>query len=325
MRTIVYGPGAIGGTVAGHLALAGYDVALIGRGAHLEAIRHEGLRFVTPGPTHVLRLPAVSTPGELAARPDDVVLLCVKGQHTNEALAAFQAAMTDVPVFCLQNGVGNEEIAARYFPRVYGVVVRVGGVHLVPGEVKVRRDPPGMLVIGRYPRGLDDTAHAVASQLRAAGFAVFLTDDIMPYKWGKLLENVTNAVGAIVDEGEDDAVSARICGAVEREARELMARAGIRWVLPTDLMRQHPELDPPLRGSIANVEMGSSTWQSLARGQGSAEGDMLNGEIVRLAARLGAEAPLSAGLVRILSGMAARHEPPGKYTPAQLSAELGLG
>lgn len=339
MRTIIYGAGAIGGTVGGHLARAGYDVVLIGRPGHVAAIRRDGLRFVTPTGTHTLRVPAVTHPAEIDWRPGDVVFLCVKGQNTAEALRDLQAALAqpahhatrttpdvprltfDVPLFCLQNGVRNEELAARVFARVYGVMVRVGGVYLQEGEVIARRDPPGLLIIGRYPSGADELAEAVAGQLRAAGFTAPVTPDVMAYKWGKLLSNLANAVGAITDAGGEDPDHARIVGAARREAEALMRQAGIRWVPPQEIEQQYPEVGREVRGKVS-VRAGSSTWQSLARGQGSVESDFLNGEIVRLAARLGATAPVNAGLARIASEMAARREKPGRYSAKELAALL---
>lgn len=323
MKTVIYGAGAIGGTIGGHLALAGHEVALIGRPRHVEAIRAHGLRLVMPSGTHDLRLPAFTSPQEAGLQPEDPILLCVKGQDTEGALRDLQAAAPDVPVFCVQNGVRNEEAAARRFARVYGVMVRVGGVHLQPGEVIARRDPPGTLVLGRYPNGTDATVEAVAGQLREAGFLVLVSPDVMAYKYGKLLANLANAVGAITNAGGRDADYRRIVEAAEQEARSLLAQAGIAWVSDEQLAQEVPGLDGPARGQV-EVEAGNSTWQSLARGQGSVETEYLNGEIVRLAGELNAEAPVNAALTRIALEMAARQERPGKHTPAELRALLGV-
>lgn len=84
-----------------------------------------------------------------------------------------------------------------------------------------------------------------------------------------------------------------------------------------------PVSDRQGTGSL-DTEAQSSTWQSLARHQGSVETDFLNGEIVRTARKLGKQAPINEKLVRISQEMAANHEPPGKYTPAELSVMLGL-
>ncbi|HEY41729.1 MAG TPA: 2-dehydropantoate 2-reductase [Dehalococcoidia bacterium] len=321
MRVIIYGAGAIGGVVGGHLALTGTEAVLIGRPGHVNAVNQHGLRFITPTGTHDLRIPAVTAPDQIEFTPDDVVLLCVKGQNTDEALRDLHAAIADVPVFCFQNGVRNEEIAASYFPRVYGTMVRVGGVYINDGEVTARRDPPGWLIMGCYPTGTDNLVETVAERLRAAGFFVLVTPDVMPYKWGKLMGNLANSIVAITSTRDGD--FDRIFRATQEEAQELLAQAGIRWVSNQQLAEEWPDSAVRPR-SVLQVDAQSSTWQSLSRRQGTVETDFLNGEIVRLAERLGTRAPINEALLRIMQEMAANREPPGKYTPTELCRMVGL-
>ncbi len=321
MRVIIYGAGAIGGVVGGQLALTGQEVALIGRPGQVKAIRENGLRFVNPAGTHILRLPAFTTPADIKFGPDDVVFLSVKSQNAEGALRDLRAMTEDVPVFCFQNGVRNEETASRTFRRVYGVMVRVGALYLTDGEIFARYDPPGWLVMGRYPKGADKLVRSVAEKLRTAGFLVKVSTSVMLYKWGKLMVNLSNAVIAITNE-KADAVQP-IVQAVREEARQILTGAGIRWVSAEQLARDWPEI--AVTRKTLNVEMRSSSWQSLARGSNTIETDFFNGEIVRRARQIGRQAPLNEALVRISQEMAEKREPPGKYTPAELMARLGLG
>lgn len=215
----------------------------------------------------------------------------------------------------------NEEIAIRYFARVYGVMIRAGAVFLTNGEVVSRREPPGSLVVGRYPQGTDQLTEEVDGKLRSCGYSVTITPDIMPYKWGKLMTNVANAVRAVTDTtGEEVDLISR---AVRQEFRDLLTKAGIRWVSLAEPPGARPAMtSPPPVG--ADPEAQSSTWQSLTRRQGSVETEFLNGEVVRLARKLGERAPINEGLLRICQEMAANRETPGKYTPAQLRVLLGL-
>ena len=88
MRFVIFGAGAIGGVVGARLAQAGFDVALIARGEHLEAIQRDGLELQTPVQRSVLALPAAEDPAELGlGDPGDVVLLATKSQDTAGALA----------------------------------------------------------------------------------------------------------------------------------------------------------------------------------------------------------------------------------------------
>ena len=201
MRFIIYGAGGIGGVIGGHLARTGHDVVLIGRPGHVNAINKNGLRLVTPTGTYTLKIPAVTEPKQIKFTVDDVVLMTMKGQNTEDALKELKKVTQTVPIFSFQNGVRNEEIAVKYFPKVYGAMVRVGAEYLKDGEVTARRDPPGWFVIGCYPKGTDKLAEAVAAELRAASFIVKTSEDVMPYKWGKLMGNLNNAIDAITGVG----------------------------------------------------------------------------------------------------------------------------
>jgi len=321
VRFIIYGAGAIGGVVGGLLAMSGQDVVLIGRLGQVEAINRDGLRLIMPTGTQVLRLVAVTAPDQVGFEPKDVVFLCMKGQNTAESVHDLRSVVEDVPVFSLQNGVRNEEIAAGYFPRVYGATIRIPSVYLADGEVIARNDPPGWLLIGWYPSGVDELVESVVTKLHAAGFLARSTSDIMPHKWGKLIMNLGNAIGAVCNAKEKDVEP--IARAVQREAREILDIAGIRGVEEEELAKDWPEIAVPPRSRLA-TEAQSSTWQSLARRQGTVETDLLNGEIVRLAEKHGRQAPINEMLLRICERMAASRELPGKYTPAQLAALLGL-
>jgi 2-dehydropantoate 2-reductase len=321
IRTIVYGAGAIGGAVGGHLSLAEKEVILIGRPNHVNKINELGLKFTNPSGTRMLKVKAVTSPGQIDFQANDVVLLCVKSQDTEAALGDLKALVQDIPIFCLQNGVRNEETAVRFFPRIYGAMIRIGGEYIAAGEVTVRRDPPGWLVMSRYPSGKDVLLEAVAANLRDSGFLVMTTENVMPYKWGKLMANLVNAIGAITNAREKE--NKEIIQATVNEAENILKQAGIRWISAKDLEKEWIEVGQPPRGILA-TESQSSTWQSLFRRQGTVETEFLNGEIVRLANQIGQEAPINQALLRITKEMALNHELPGKYTTAELSRTLGL-
>lgn len=321
MRIIIYGAGAIGGAVGGHLARTGENVVLIGRPYQVKAITEGGLKLITPTETHLLQIPAVTGPDQIRFTPEDVVFLCMKGQQTEGALRDLIAVTSDVPIFCLQNGIQNEEVASRYFPRIYGVTVRVGAVYLKDGEVTVRRDPPGWFVMSCYPRGTDELVENAAKRLRRAGFVVMVVPDVMPYKWGKLVVNLANVVGAITSAKREEV--APITQAARKEAAEILGQAGQHWVSAEQMEEQWPEIKVLTKATL-QTEAQSSTWQSLARQLGNVETDLIQGEIVRLARKIGREAPINEKLLNICKEMAAQREVPGKYTPARLSELLGL-
>ena len=256
MRFIIYGAGGIGGVVGGHLARTGHDVIMVGRQGHVDAINQHGLRLVTPGTTYDVKLTAVTGLDKIKFTPDDVVFTTMKGQSTEEAIKSLKTQVSDIPVFCFQNGMRNEGTVIRYLPRVYGVMVRIGAVYLTDGEVTARRDPPGWLVIGRYPNGTDELAETVAVNLRAAGFLVKVSPDVMPYKWGKLMLNLANAVDAITNaEGKENQP---IIKAAQDEAKDILKQAAIHWISADQLATEWPEVAAKPRG-VLNTEEHSST------------------------------------------------------------------
>lgn len=130
MRFVMMGAGAIGGVVGGQLARAGFETILVDPlRAHVEAINRDGLRLRGVHGAHVLRIPAVTDLAAAGLRDGDVVFSAVKSYQTDAAMQALRrAAGPDVPVFCAQNGIRNEEVAGRY----NGEIVRLGRQHGIP-------------------------------------------------------------------------------------------------------------------------------------------------------------------------------------------------
>src|SRR3954454_18042184 len=130
MRFVILGAGAVGGTVGALLHDSGHDVVLVARGAHAAAIGSRGLRVAMPSRVLTAHLPVVGDAGRLHLHRDDVLMLATKSQDTVALLDSVAALPVDgtpasavLPVFCVQNGVANERMAARRFADVHGVVV----------------------------------------------------------------------------------------------------------------------------------------------------------------------------------------------------------
>ena len=77
MKICLYGAGSIGGIIGAHLArVKGIEVSLIARGAHLEAIRSNGLRLISPNEDFTVRVTATDDPAQLG--PQDFVFVTLK-------------------------------------------------------------------------------------------------------------------------------------------------------------------------------------------------------------------------------------------------------
>jgi 2-dehydropantoate 2-reductase len=330
MRFVIYGAGAIGGVIGARLHLAGLETVLFARGDHLRAIEQRGLEMQIPGDTLLLPIPAFASPSEIDFRPDDAVLLTMKSQDTEAALDDLRHAAGDaVHVVCVQNGVENERLALRRFDRVYGINVVVPASHLEPGVVATYAWPrTGLLDIGRYPRGSDAFCHTVAAALESAGFGSVVRDDIIAWKYTKLLQNTMNAIGAVCGpQAEAHDLVAR----AQAEAEACFAAAGIERVDHETYRRRSRDLRPPNEGPGGDGRtigvprpggISSSTWQSLVRGAGSVEVDFLNGEIALLGRLHGVPTPVNAAFQVAAARLARERLPPGSITPEEMRVEV---
>lgn len=317
-RFIVFGAGAIGGVVGARLAQSGHDVALVARGAHRDAIARDGLRIEDPDASATLRLPVTDDVTTLDPGPGDVVLVAVKGQHTPDAIDALSPFAPDLPVVCLQNGTANEAAFLRVFRDVYAAPVMLPATHLEPGVVQAHSAPTtGILDIGRFPSGADDQAEAISAALRASTFGSVVRDDVMRWKWRKLLMNLGNVVDAACGRAHGNGP---ILEAMWTEADRVLDVAGID-VASSDEDRERRGDHITIRAVAGRDHQGGSSWQSLARG-GSIETDLFNGEIVLLGRLHGEPTPVNEALQRIGRRLASTGAAPASMTPDELAAEV---
>lgn len=316
MRYVIFGAGAVGGTIGGLLAAAGHEVALISRGAHLAALRSSGLRLQRPDSDETYRIEAAEGPEALAYREDDVVIMAMKTQDAETALLRLAAvAPSTVGVVCAQNGVESERLASRRFQDVYAMCVMLPADHLEPGVVRAYGAPrAGILDLGRYPSGIDERARTIAADLDASGMSSRAIVDPMRVKYGKLLLNLHNAVDALAGA---EALKTELPERARAEARAVLATAGISFATAEeDAERRVGFLERrPVAGS---GRAGGSTWQSLARGTGSVETDFLNGEVTLLGRIHGIPTPYNAALQIVMRRALAEGWVPGSLDPQEL-------
>ncbi|OON80710.1 ketopantoate reductase family protein [Streptomyces tsukubensis] len=329
MRYVIIGAGAVGATMGGRLAQSGREVVLVARGGHYEALRDRGLRLTTPDGEHVHRLPVVQAPAELGElRPDDVLVLGVKTQDCVAALDTWSVvpvagggtAGERLPLLCAQNGVESERLALRRFRYVVGVCVWLPATHLAPGEVSAVCAPySGMLHLGRYPVGAADMSgvlRSIASDLEGSHFLAPVVDDVMRWKYGKLLANVGNAVEAVTGPMEP---GNPLLDLAKEEAVRVYAAAGIDAVGETE--QKEARADHLVPRELPGLPRGGgSSWQSLTRGTGTIEADYLNGEIVLLGRLHGVPVPANETLQRLADEFARDRRAPGSLDAGDVLA-----
>jgi 2-dehydropantoate 2-reductase len=314
---VVYGAGAIGGLIAARLHLAGLDVTAVARGEHLRAIRASGLTLETQIGAQTVALPSAADAGEVDWSAEPVVILAVKSHQTQTALDDLAAhAPSGTPVFVAQNGVANEAAVLRRFANVYAVAVLVSAAHLEPGVVVQQSYPvTGILDLGRYPAGGDEVAQQVSAAFRSAQFLSEVRDDIVAWKYRKLIANLGNGVTAAYRPGPD---ADELVAQAREEAERVLSTAGIPFVSAEQDSRRRGDL---LRNRVRDDYFGS-TWQSVTRGHTDVETDWFNGEIVLQARLQGLSAPVNELLQRITAEHARHGRAPRTLDAAAALAEL---
>ena len=318
MRYVVYGAGAVGGVIGGHLHLAGLPVTLVARGAHLAAIRAHGLVLDAGDGRHTIDAPATHTAAEVEWSDDTVVILAVKSHQASVALADLRAhAPAGTAIVCATNGIATETAALRLFARTYAVCVMLPSSHLEPGVVVAGCHPtPAILDIGRIPGGTDETTAAVAADFAAAGIASVERDDIMGWKRRKLLMNLGNGVDASFAQGD---AADELAERAQAEGEIVLDAAGLGYV--------SAEEDRERRGDILQrrtdlERRGGSTWQSLARGTGDSEIDYLAGEVVLLGRLHGVPTPANDAIVAATRRLAYAGGTPRSLDATEVLASL---
>ncbi|HEV8714992.1 MAG TPA: ketopantoate reductase family protein [Candidatus Binatia bacterium] len=333
MRFIIVGAGAVGSVVGSHLTKAGAQVVLVGDPPHIEKIRRHGLSLTGKYGEFVTYPSTCASFGEWQYQPDDVIFLAVKTYDTPVALEQLGTKVpADTPVFCLQNTVSNEPLAAQHFTRVYGVALHLGARFIFPGEVSHLGG--NTLVIGRYPRGQDALADTVVTALNSAKLHGVSTDDVMAYKWAKLCINLLNSPLAILglsgEEAWNDSEVRPLLAAILDEAKQVLGKSEIPLkTLPgdqplTEMIAAFRRADfTPRPLSERALQVYPSMWQDLYCRRGRTEARYLNGKIVELGQQMAIPTPVNALLVQVADRMAERRELPGTYTVADLNRRLG--
>jgi 2-dehydropantoate 2-reductase len=337
-RYIIFGAGAIGAAVGGLLLQGGARVEFIARPVYAEAIKR-GITISQDGKETFFKASAVTAANQLRYAEGDVVIFAMKSQVMEEAVAEL-AAVCDrkIPVVCLQNGVRNEEIAARRFENVYAALVFLSAVQLDPQVISMPRGRS--IVIGVYPSQVDELSSRLCEDLRRAGFEALASSYTMAMKWGKLVANLNNATHTItgywLERGVADPEMRELIVAVRDEGLRVLAAAEIAVEPPvgepspiriiewTNKLRESNRDSPEALAKAASMPEAlrtyASMYQDLYLGRPSNEAAYLNGEIVELGRRLGIPTPFNSTLLEIINQMFAEGLKPGIYTPAKLHA-----
>jgi 2-dehydropantoate 2-reductase len=298
MRIVVMGSGGTGGYFGGLLARAGEEVTFIARGAHLEAIRKNGLaiKSVLAGDFNI-QATATDNPGDIG--PVDFILFCVKAY--DNAVAAEQIRPLIGPetvVLSVQNGIDNEQQIGE----VIGQEHILGGVSYVSSTIEspgviAQTGGPGTIVFGEMHGGTSARTEALQSTLQNSGITAELHSDIQSALWHKFLGICgVNGITALTRLPMGEIVACKethnLMRATMQEVEAVARASGVN--LPAGCVDQSMDffssVEPSVRGSM---------YYDLAAGR-RLELDVLNGTVVRLGNEHGIPTPINFAIYAAL-------------------------
>lgn len=316
MRGLIWGAGAIGGTLGAYLARAGHDVTLVDTVAdHVAAINRDGLRISGPIAEFTASLPAF-TPDSLRGTWD-TIMLATKAHHTDAAVRALLPHVTPAGcVISVQNGLNELGIATAVGEgRTVGAFVNFGADYLEPGLLLyggrgtvmvgeafgAERVTPRVLAIRDAWRDFDDRATA--------------TPNIWGYLWGKEAYGAMLFATALTNDSIADCLARpEYRGLYIALAREMLAVAAARGVPPEAFDGFDPRAYLPgapagaaersLADLVAHNRRSAKThsgiWRDLAVRKRPTEVDAQLGIVVALGKDGGVPTPLTERLVQLI-------------------------
>lgn len=315
MRCLIWGAGAIGGTLGAHLARAGHDVTLVDTVEdHVAAIARDGLRITGPLAEFTARVSAV-TPAALPAGRWETIILATKAQHTEEAARMLRPHLSDSGcVVSAQNGLNELAIARIVGPeRTVGAFVNFGADYLEPGVI--HHGGRGAVVVGEIDGTLTPRTLAIRNAWRDLDERAVATPNIWGYLWGKEAYGAMLFATALTNESIADALAMpRHRPLYVALAREILAVAAARGVTseafdgfdPAAYLPTAPggaaerSLDDLVAHNRRSAKSHSGIWRDLAVRRRPTEVDAQLGIVVTLGAEAGVPTPLTARLVALI-------------------------
>ena len=330
---LIWGAGAIGGTIGAYLARAGVDILLVDTEAqHVAAMQADGLIIEGPIETFTARV--------RAATPDQVqgqfarILLCVKAHHTAAATRALQPHLAPGGyVASFQNGL-NELVIGDIIgdAHVVGAFINFGADYLAPGRILY--GGRGACVIGEVEGPVTPRVVALRDLMTIYEPDAIATDDIMGFLWGKLgygaLLFATALTNGSIADVLDDPAYRPVLTAIAREA---IAVAVARGVTPRGFNGFDPaafapggsapavaaSMDAMVAFNRRSAKTHSGIWRDLAVRKRPTEVDAQLGPIVTFGRQAGVPTPVMGRLIALIHAIEAGR-PLGRENLADLGS-----
>ena len=327
MRILIWGAGAIGGTLGAYFQRAGHDVTFVDTAEeHVNAIAERGLRITGPIDEFTVMAPAL-TPKSLTGSWE-TILLCTKAHHTTAAvqsLTSFLAA--DGCVVSAQNGL-NERTISNYVGahRTVGCFVNFGADYLEPGTIHYAGR--GAVVLGELDGRSTERLAALHKLFLDFDGAAITTPNIWGYLWGKLAYGAMLFATALTNASIADVLAEPshrpLFTALGREVMRVTQAQGIRaesfnGVDPNafdpagDDQEAYRSLNDMVAFNRKSAKTHSGIWRDLALRKRKTEVDAQLGVIVTIGQELGIATPLITRVIELIHEIEAgeREQGPG--------------
>jgi len=299
MRVAVMGSGGLGGYFGALLVRGGADVSFVARGAHLDAMRRDGLRIDGDSdPFHLEHVRATDDPGEIG--PVDMVMVCVKLWDTEAALQQLRPLVgPDTALVSFQNGVLKDSMlrAAYDESQLIGGVAYVATTVSAPGVIS-RTGPLQKLIVGEFDGRRSARVEAFYAAALAGGIDAEVSDDIRRAIWEKFvflvgLSATTTTMRVPIGPVRENPQSRALLLDLMREVVAVGRAHGVP--LPEEFAEQRLEF-----ADGVSAEMTSSMHHDLDRGN-RLEVRWLSGGVVELGREVGVDTPLNRAVADILA------------------------
>jgi 2-dehydropantoate 2-reductase len=298
LRIAIMGSGGAGGYFGAKLVTGGADVAFIARGAHLAAMRDNGLTVESAH--EPIRLPKVNvTDDPRSIGPVDIVLFAVKLWDTETAARSIEPIVgPDTGIISLQNGVQKDDVLRGIFgaPAVMGGAAYMATTIGRPGII-VQTGSVQRLVFGEYDGKRSKRAEALLAAARAGGINAEISDDIRRAVWEKYvflvaLSGATTSMRVPLGPIRSHPRTRQFALDLMREAVAVGRAQGV--ALPEDFAEQRFAFVDSLP-----ADMTASMHHDLQRGQ-RLEVKWLSGGVAEMGAALGVPTPANRAVYDIL-------------------------
>jgi 2-dehydropantoate 2-reductase len=311
---LIWGAGAIGGTIGAHLVQTGHHVVFVDRAPeHVDAMRRSGLTITGPIAEFNVAVEAV-TPDAVEGR-FGFVLLCVKAQDTPAATRALAPHLaSNGVVVSAQNGLNESTIAEVVGEmRTLGCFVNFGADYLNPG--KIHYGGRGAVVVGEIDGAITPRVEALHRLLLEFDDRAVLTRNIWGYLWSKLAYGALLFATALTNASIADCLASKAHQDLFLKlAREVLSVAEAKEIKPEAFNGFDPgsfcpgasetagiyTLDALVAFNRRSAKTHSGIWRDLAVRKRETEVDAQLRPIVCIAADLGLSAPLTSKLIALI-------------------------